>query len=178
MMEARAIAKFVRYAPRKVNQVLTVIRNQRVEKAFEILSFLPKNATELVEKVLKSAVANAGKLKDFSGLKIKEAWVGQGPTLKRMRPGPMGRGLGYKRKTSHLTIIVTDEGVVPEKRKKKVVEQASVAPAVESKAVATEKAEVPVKKVRKTVKKTEKKAEKKTEKKTEKKAEKKETAEK
>ena len=177
-MEARAIAKFVRYAPRKVNQVLTVIRNQRVEKAFEILSFLPKNATELVEKVLKSAVANAGKLKDFSGLKIKEAWVGQGPTLKRMRPGPMGRGLGYKRKTSHLTIIVTDEGVVPEKRKKKVVEQASVASAVESTAVTTEKAEVPAKKVRKTVKKTEKKAEKKTEKKTEKKAEKKETAEK
>lgn len=178
MMEARAIARFVRYAPRKVNQVLTVIRNQRVDKAFEILSFLPKNATELVEKVLKSAVANAGKLKDFSGLKIKEAWVGQGPTLKRMRPGPMGRGLGYKRKTSHLTIIVTDEGVVPEKRKKKVVEQASVASAVESTAVTTEKAEVPAKKVRKTVKKTEKKAEKKTEKKTEKKAEKKETAEK
>ena len=177
-MEARAIAKFVRYAPRKVNQVLTVIRNQRVEKAFEILSFLPKNATELVEKVLKSAVANAGKLKDFSGLKIKEAWVGQGPTLKRMRPGPMGRGLGYKRKTSHLTIIVADEGVVPEKRKKKSVEQVSVAPAVESTAVATEKTEVPVKKERKTVKKTEKKAEKKTEKKTEKKAEKKETAEK
>jgi len=173
-MEARAIAKFVRYAPRKVNQVLTVIRNQRVEKAFEILSFLPKNATELVEKVLKSAVANAGKLKDFSGLKIKEAWVGQGPTLKRMRPGPMGRGLGYKRKTSHLTIIVTDEGVVPEKRKKKNVEQVSVAPVVESIAVATEKAEVPVKKVRKTAKKTEKKAEKKTEKK----AVKKETAEK
>ena len=53
-MEARAIARFVRYAPRKVNQVLTVIRNQRVDKAFEILSFLPKNATELVEKVLKS----------------------------------------------------------------------------------------------------------------------------
>jgi len=157
MMEARAIARFVRYAPRKVNQVLTVIRNQRVDKAFEILSFLPKNATELVEKVLKSAVANAGKLKDFSGLKIKEAWVGQGPTLKRMRPGPMGRGLGYKRKTSHLTIIVTDEGVVPEKRKKKVVAKAPVAPA----AAATE-AEAPVKKTRKTVKKTAKKAEKET----------------
>lgn len=154
-MEARAIARFVRYAPRKVNQVLTVIRNQRVDKAFEILSFLPKNATELVEKVLKSAVANAGKLKDLSGLKIKEAWVGQGPTLKRMRPGPMGRGLGYKRKTSHLTIIVTDEGIVPEKRKKKTVAKAPVAP------IAPAEAEAPVKKARKTVKKTAKKAEKK-----------------
>ena len=154
-MEARAIARFVRYAPRKVNQVLTVIRNQRVDKAFEILSFLPKNATELVEKVLKSAVANAGKLKDLSSLKIKEAWVGQGPTLKRMRPGPMGRGLGYKRKTSHLTIIVTDEGVVPAKRKKKAVVKAPVA------AEATEE-KAPAKKARKTVKKTVKKAEKET----------------
>ena len=154
-MEAKAIAKFVRYAPRKVNQVLTVIRNQRVDKAFEILSFLPKNATELVEKVLKSAVANAGRLKDFSGLKVKEAWVGQGPTLKRMRPGPMGRGLGYKRKTSHLTIIVTDEGVVPAKRKKKAVVKAPVA------AEATEE-KAPAKKARKTVKKTVKKAEKET----------------
>ena len=162
-MEARAIARFVRYAPRKVNQVLTVIRNQRVDKAFEILSFLPKNATELVEKVLKSAVANAGKLKDFSGLKVKEAWVGQGPTLKRMRPGPMGRGLPYKRKTSHLTIIVTDEGVVAEKKKKKAVVKAPVAPA---QAAATEE-KAPAKKTRKT-----------TVKKTTKKAEKKETAEK
>ena len=161
MMEARAIARFVRYAPRKVNQVLTVIRNQRVDKAFEILSFLPKNATELVEKVLKSAVANAGRLKDFSGLKVKEAWVGQGPTLKRMRPGPMGRGLGYKRKTSHLTVIITDEGVVAEKRKKRVV--AKVSGVLET--TATEKAGVSVKKTKKTVKKAEKKIEKKADKK-------------
>ncbi len=132
-MQAKAIAKFVRYAPRKVNQVLTVIRNQNVEKAFEILSFLPKSSTELVEKVLKSAVANAGKLKDFSGLKIKECWVGQGPTLKRMRPGPMGRGMPYKRKTSHLTVIVTDEGVVAKKSKKKAtVNKPSAAPEVKA----------------------------------------------
>lgn len=158
-MEARAIARFVRYAPRKVNQVLTVIRNQRVDKAFEILSFLPKNATELVEKVLKSAVANAGKLKDLSSIKIKEAWVGQGPTLKRMRPGPMGRGLGYKRKTSHLTIIVTDEGVASPKRKKKTA--AVKAPVAAAEVAATEE-KAPAKKTRKTaVKKTAKKAEKK-----------------
>ncbi|MBQ3835103.1 MAG: 50S ribosomal protein L22 [Elusimicrobia bacterium] len=151
-MEARAIARFVRYAPRKVNQVLTVIRNQRVEKAFEILSFLPKNSTELVEKVLKSAVANSGKLNDFSGLKVKEAWVGQGPTLKRMRPGPMGRGLPYKRKTSHLTIIVTDEGVVPEKRKKKAAKKVA-APAAETEKAAPKKAAS-----KKTAKKAEEKA--------------------
>ena len=157
MMEARAIARFVRYAPRKVNQVLTVIRNQRVDKAFEILSFFSLNSAELVEKVLKSAVANMGKLKDFSGLKIKEAWVGQGPTLKRMRPGPMGRGLGYKRKTSHLTVIVTDEGVVANKRKKRVVSK--VSDILET--TATEKVGVSVQKTKKIVKKTEKKVEKK-----------------
>ena len=131
-MQAKAIAKFVRYAPRKVNQVLTVIRDKNVDKAFEILSFLPKNATELVEKVLKSAVANTGKLKDYSGLKIKECWVGHGPSLKRMRPGPMGRGMPYKRKTSHLTIIVTDEGFVAKRSKKRVVINKTVAPEIKA----------------------------------------------
>ncbi|MDD5022373.1 MAG: 50S ribosomal protein L22 [Endomicrobiaceae bacterium] len=131
-MQAKAIAKFVRYAPRKVNQVLTVIRDKNVDKAFEILSFLPKNATELVEKVLRSAVANTGKLKDYSGLKIKECWVGHGPSLKRMRPGPMGRGMPYKRKTSHLTVIVTDEGLVAKKNKKKAVINKTAAPEIKA----------------------------------------------
>lgn len=120
-MEAKATAKFVRYTPRKVNQVCTLIRGKKVEKAFETLSFLPKSAATLVEKVLKSATANSGKLKDYSGLKVKEAWVGNGPILKRMRPGPMGRGMPVKKRTSHLTIIVTDTGVMPDKRKKKTV---------------------------------------------------------
>ncbi|MCA6071502.1 MAG: 50S ribosomal protein L22 [Endomicrobium sp.] len=121
-MEARATAKFVRYTPRKVNQVLMLIRNKKVEKAFGILSFLPKSAAVLVEKVLKSATANTGKLKDFSGFKVKEAWVGNGPILKRTRPGPKGRGMSIKKRTAHLTIVVTDVGVVPEKRKKKNTE--------------------------------------------------------
>jgi large subunit ribosomal protein L22 len=120
-MEAKATAKFVRYTPRKVNQVCTLIRGKKVAKAFETLSFLPKSASTLVEKVLKSATANSGKLKDFSGLKVKEAWVGNGPILKRMRPGPMGRGMPVKKRTSHLTVVVTDIGVMPDKRKKKVV---------------------------------------------------------
>ena len=132
-MEAKATAKFVRYTPRKVNQVCTLIRGKKVEKAFETLSFLPKSASTLVEKVLKSATANSGKLKDYSGLKVKEAWVGNGPILKRMRPGPMGRGMPVKKRTSHLTIVVTDVGVMPEKRKKKsVVAKPVAAPVSES----------------------------------------------
>ena len=129
-MEAKATAKFVRYTPRKVNQVLSLIRNKKVEKAFEVLSFLPKSAATLVEKVLKSATANSGKLSDFSKLKIKEAWVGNGPILKRMRHGPQGRGMPIKKRTSHLTIIVIDEGVSDGKRKKKA---AKMVKAVEAK---------------------------------------------
>ena len=124
-MQAKATAKFVRYTPRKVNQVLTLIRNKKVEKAFEILSFLPKSAATLVSKVLKSATANSGKLKDYSGLKVKEAWVCNGPVLKRVRPGPQGRGMPIKKRTSHLTIVVTDAGVV-EKRKEENIKTASV----------------------------------------------------
>ncbi len=123
-MEAKATAKFVRYTPRKVNQVCSLIRGKKAEKAFEILSFLPKSAATLVEKVLKSAVANSGKMKDFSGIKVKEAWVGNGPILKRMRPGPMGRGMPVKKRMAHLTIVVTDAGVTADKRKKKTVKAA------------------------------------------------------
>jgi large subunit ribosomal protein L22 len=118
-MEAKATAKFVRYTPRKVNQVLSLVRNKKIEKALEILSFLPKSAATLIEKVLKSATANSGNLNNFSKLKIKEAWVGNGPILKRMRHGPRGRGMPIKKRTSHLTIIVTDVGVSDGKGKKK-----------------------------------------------------------
>ena len=124
-MQAKATAKFVRYTPRKVNQVLTLIRNKKVEKAFEVLSFSPKSAATLVTKVLKSATANSGKLKDYSNLKVKEAWVGNGPILKRMRPGPQGRGLPIKKRTSHLTIVITD-AVVAGTRKKKITKSANV----------------------------------------------------
>ncbi len=116
-MEAIAKTNFQRYAPRKVNQVLGLIRKKPVEKAFEILSFTPKVTAELIFKTLRSAVANSGHLKNMSHLSVKECWVGQGPVLKRMRPGPMGRGMPYKRKMCHLTMIVTD--VLPIERKSK-----------------------------------------------------------
>lgn len=116
-MEALAQSKFVRFAPRKVNQVLGLIRNQPVEKAFDILAFTSKTVTTVITKTLKSAVANSGQLKNMSGLKVKQAWVGQGPTLKRMRPGPMGRGMPYKRKMCHVTIVVIE--LSPEEIKNK-----------------------------------------------------------
>lgn len=122
-MEAVARAKFVRHAPRKVNQVLGLIRNKPVEKAFSILQFTPKTVATFIGKTLRSAVANAGRMKNMSGLKVKECWIGQGPVLKRMRPGPMGRGMPYKRKTCHLTVVVTEMTAAEMKGKKKKKEE-------------------------------------------------------
>jgi len=107
-MEATAQSKFARYAPRKVNQVLQLIRNKPAAKAMEILAFTNKVSAILVGKTLKSAIANAGRLKSMDGLKVKSCWIGNGPVLKRMRPGPMGRGMPYKRKMCHLTVVVAD----------------------------------------------------------------------
>jgi large subunit ribosomal protein L22 len=123
-MEAAATAKFVRHAPRKVNQILRLIRNKPVEKAFEALMFAPKAAAPFISKTLKSAVANSGRLKTMNTLMVKECWVGQGPTLKRMRPGPQGRGMPYKRKTCHLTIVVSDiiPGKIKTRKPKKAAE--------------------------------------------------------
>ena len=119
-MEAAAHSKFVRFAPRKVNQVLKLIRAKTVTQAFDVLSFTPKTTATLIIKTLRSAVANSGHIKNLSAVWVKECWVGQGPALKRMRPGPMGRGMPYKRKTCHLTIVVSDQGVPVNKKQKKV----------------------------------------------------------
>ena len=107
-MEAIAKAKFQRFAPRKVNQVLKLVRNKPVDKALDILTFAPKGSATLVRKTLYSAIANAGRVKSMAGLKVKNCWVGQGPVLKRLRPGPMGRGMQYKRKMCNLTVVVGD----------------------------------------------------------------------
>jgi len=109
-MIAKAIARYQRYSPRKVNQILDVIRNKPVPEAFKILRFIPKSAKILVEKTLKSAVSNAGKLKTFGqGFFIKECYATQGPSLKRWRARAFGRAAPYKHRTTHLTIVISDE---------------------------------------------------------------------
>ena len=114
-MEAIAKANFVRYSPRKVGQVLDLIREKPVEEAFKTLKFIRRSAVELVEKTLKSAVANAGKLKQQQGVYVKKCWVNTGPSLKRFRARAFGRAAGYKRKTCHLTIVVDE---IPVKKNK------------------------------------------------------------
>jgi large subunit ribosomal protein L22 len=108
-MQSTARAQFARYSPRKVGQVLGLIRGKPVVEAMRMLPWVPRTSRVLVEKTLKSAVANAGKGADQGALRVAEAWVCQGPVLKRVRPMAMGGRAIYKRKTCHLTIVVSDE---------------------------------------------------------------------
>ena len=108
-MEATAKATYVRIAPRKVQIVLDLIRNQPVDKAMGILKLTPKAACEILEKLLKSAIANAEqKDMDPSNLYVAECFVNQGPTLKRIRPRAQGRAYGIQKKTSHITIVLKE----------------------------------------------------------------------
>ncbi|MEW6557718.1 MAG: 50S ribosomal protein L22 [Elusimicrobiota bacterium] len=107
-MEAIAYSRFARYSSRKVGQILNLIRNKRVSDAYVMLNFVKKSSVPLVAKTLKSAVANAGRLKNPETVFVKKAFVTMGPPIKRMRAGAMGRGNPYKRKTCHLTIVVSE----------------------------------------------------------------------
>ena len=107
-MEAKAIVRFAPYSARKVGQVLNLIRKKPVIEANKILEFLTKAPAKLIKKTLNSAVANAGRLKRPEGLYIKECWASQGPAAKRFRARAFGRAVTYKRKSCHLTIVVTD----------------------------------------------------------------------
>lgn len=105
---ASATAKFVRVAPRKARLVVDQIRRKSVTQAFDILRFSPKAVAIDVEKVLRSAVANAY---DKSGIRegdlvIYEAYVDEGPTLKRIRPRARGSASRINKRTSHITVTV------------------------------------------------------------------------
>jgi large subunit ribosomal protein L22 len=115
-MEAMARAKHMRISPRKMRLVVDLIRGQNVEKALVILQGTRKKASPLVEKLLRSAVANALFVGDdeedgaprisVDELVVKKAFVDGGPTMKRFRPRSMGRANRIRTRTSHLTIVV------------------------------------------------------------------------
>jgi large subunit ribosomal protein L22 len=109
-MEAKAVAKNIRISPRKVRLVVDVIRGQRVEDALSMLRNLPQRAAPMVEKLLQSAVANAEQkeMGDEENLRIQKATVDPGPTLKRFIPRAMGRATPIRKRTSHITIIVSN----------------------------------------------------------------------
>ncbi|MDO4458957.1 MAG: 50S ribosomal protein L22 [Clostridia bacterium] len=109
-MEAKAILKYTRISPRKVQIVLDLIRNKPVDLAMGILKNTPKAACEDLQKLLKSAIANAEvKEMDTSNLVISKCYVTPGPILKRIRPRAQGRAFRILKRTSHITIVVSEK---------------------------------------------------------------------
>ena len=110
-MQAKAVAITVRIAPRKVRLVVDLIRGKQIGEAVAILNHTPKAASIVVEKLLKSAAANAehNYEMDLNDLVISEVFVDEGPTLKRFRPRAMGRASAINKRTSHITLVVSDQ---------------------------------------------------------------------
>jgi len=109
-MEARAVAKYIRIAPRKVRVVVDLIRGKDVGEAFAILKHTPKAGSKVVEKVLKSAVANAEHNYDMNvdRLYVSQIYVDQGPTLKRIHPRSRGQAFPILKRTCHVTVAVKE----------------------------------------------------------------------
>ncbi len=109
-MEAKAVARHIRIAPRKVRIVIDLIRGKNVNEAFAILKHTPKVASEVLQKVLKSAVANAEHNYDMNTdkLYVSTAYADQGPTLKRIHPRSRGQAFKILKRTSHIVVEVKE----------------------------------------------------------------------
>jgi large subunit ribosomal protein L22 len=108
-MEAIAKARYVRISPRKVDQILMLVRGKSVAQALSTLRLVTKSSRPLVEKILSSALANAGHQSDAESWYVHQAWVGYGPTMKRMRAHAMGRGATIRHHSAHVTIVISDQ---------------------------------------------------------------------
>ena len=123
MTEGRATARYVRTSAQKAKLVIDLIRGKDVDSALATLRFTRKGVAKDVEKVLRSAVANAqqaqGAGDEVERLYVRECYADQGPTLKRIRAAPMGRAFRILKRTSHLTVIVEErpDGRVPRTRR-------------------------------------------------------------
>jgi len=126
-MEVRSIYKYARISPFKVREVTREIQGLPVSAALDILAFTPKKAAFLINKTLKSAIANAENNANLKadGLVVKEAVVGEGPTFKRMKTRARGSGARILKRTSHIRIVLTDEK--PEKVESKAEEKSTTA---------------------------------------------------
>ena len=122
-IEAHALARHVRMSPQKARLVIDLIRGQKVQDALQTLRYTPKRAAKHIEKVLRSAVANAEKKADEAGapldvdqLFVSKAFVNEGPRWKRLRPAPMGRAFRYQKRTAHLWVGVAEHHVAAAER--------------------------------------------------------------
>jgi large subunit ribosomal protein L22 len=105
---ARAQARYARIAPRKARRVIDLVRGMKASDALDVLRFSPQAASEDIYKVVASAMANAehNEHLDRDALWISEAYVDEGPTLKRFRPRAQGRAYRVRKRTSHITVVV------------------------------------------------------------------------
>jgi large subunit ribosomal protein L22 len=110
-VEAKSVAKYIRVAPRKIRIVMDLIRGKQIGEAFAILKFTPKVGADVIEKVLKSAVANAEHNFDMNvdNLYVAAAYVDQGPTLKRIHPRSRGQAFKILKRSSHVTVVVKEK---------------------------------------------------------------------
>lgn len=113
-MQAKAIAKHVRISPRKARLVIDLIRGKAVGEAISILRHTPRAASPIIEKVLNSAIANAehNNNLDPNTLVVQAAYVNEGPTMKRFRPRAQGRASRINKRTSHITVVVSDNSEI------------------------------------------------------------------
>ena len=109
-LEAKAILRYARISSRKVKIVADLIRGKKVDEALAIVKFTPKASSEILEKLLKSAIANAENNHGMNrgNLIVSEIYANQGPTLKRIRPAAKGSAVRIRKRTSHITIVVKE----------------------------------------------------------------------
>lgn len=108
--EGRAIVKHARVSSRKAQLVIDLIRNKDIDEAYGILKYMPRNASEILYKLLKSAEANAVNNNQLNrdNLFVSEVYAEQGPTLKRIMPRAQGRAFRIRKRTSHITLVLKE----------------------------------------------------------------------
>ena len=115
-MEAKAKARFVRVTPQKARRVIDLVRGKQAQEAVAVLKFAPQSPAEPIRKVIESAITNARVKADRDSVRfvedelvVKEAYVDEGPTLKRFRPRAQGRANRILKRTSHITVVLADK---------------------------------------------------------------------
>src|SRR6266496_1156673 len=161
-MEVRSIHKYARISPYKAREVTREIQGLPVSAALDLLAFTPKKAAFLISKTLKSAIANAENNANLKpdGLVVKEAIVGEGPTLKRIMPRARGSASRILKRTSHIRIVLSDEIPIEtrearkakERQKKKAAKQKMKSEESEGAAAGSEKKSAKSKRATKTKK--------------------------
>ena len=112
-MEVKSVSKYVRISPQKVRKLAGAVKGKPVEAGLEILKFMPQKAAAIVDKTIRSAVANADQHQDLDvdSLVIRNITADQGPTLKRFRARARGRGTRILKRTSHITVILAENTI-------------------------------------------------------------------